>query len=77
MTSAAYKYVPQTAATTFAFRSVFILLLWILYTRSYLLFAGCVDAGQHGDGEGAAGHCILRPPGPRGDQGPQSQVTQT
>ena len=29
MASAAFKYVPQTASTTFAFSSVFILLLWI------------------------------------------------
>ena len=29
MASAAIKYVPQTASTTFAFSSVFILLLWI------------------------------------------------
>ena len=50
MVSAAFKYVPPTT-TTFAFSSVFILLLWRWYTWLVTREPTCVELNE-GDGGG-------------------------
>ena len=54
MASAAFKYVPQTIATTFAFSSVFILLLGFCSLPQTVEMVGGNLAGGEGDDVPAA-----------------------